>query len=311
MEGLAVDTRAARTVGNRQALALVQLAALMERTRGRPEIAVGLIDGPIALDHPDLARERIQVIPGDRSGGCKHSNNPACLHGTLVAGIVHGRRGSASPAICPECTLLIRPIFSDATVGDASSPRAKPLELASSIIELIDAGARIINISAALIDTNRKDERQVIEALDEAGRRGVIVVVAAGNQRFVGTSAFTRHPWVIPVAACDLHGRPLEYSNLGSSIGQRGLSAPGVGIVSLSPAGTSRAFGGTSAAAPLVSGGIALLWSEYPRISAAELRRVVTLASPSMRRAIVPPLFNAQGSYQRLLPTASRGKGVL
>ena len=38
---------------------------------------------------------------------------------------------------------------------------------------------------------------------------------------------------LIPVAACDLQGRPLNESNLGSSIGRRGLMAPGVAITSL------------------------------------------------------------------------------
>ena len=38
-------------------LDLVGLPALMASASGRPEIAVGLIDGPVALDHPDLAAE--------------------------------------------------------------------------------------------------------------------------------------------------------------------------------------------------------------------------------------------------------------
>ena len=34
-------------------LDLVGLSALMASVSGRPEIAIGLIDGPVALDHPD------------------------------------------------------------------------------------------------------------------------------------------------------------------------------------------------------------------------------------------------------------------
>jgi hypothetical protein len=37
-------------------LDLVNLTPLMERTSGRAEIKVGLIDGPVAMDHPDLAK---------------------------------------------------------------------------------------------------------------------------------------------------------------------------------------------------------------------------------------------------------------
>src|SRR5262249_14870264 len=44
-------------------LDLVKLTALMERTRGRPDIKVGLIDGPVVMNQPDLASDKIQEIP--------------------------------------------------------------------------------------------------------------------------------------------------------------------------------------------------------------------------------------------------------
>jgi hypothetical protein len=58
-------------------------------------------------------------------------------------------------------------------------------------------------------------------------------VAAAGNQGTLGSTAITRHLWVIPVVAYDLQGRPMDQSNLGSSIGRRGLGAPGDRITSL------------------------------------------------------------------------------
>ena len=60
-----------------------------------------------------------------------------------------------------------------------------------------------------------------------AAKRGVLVIVAAGNQGMLGSTAITRHPWALPVVAYDLHGRPTEHSNLGGSIGRRGIGAPG------------------------------------------------------------------------------------
>jgi hypothetical protein len=36
---------------------LVRLTPLLKRTCGIPEIKVGLIDGPVVLDHPDLRSE--------------------------------------------------------------------------------------------------------------------------------------------------------------------------------------------------------------------------------------------------------------
>jgi hypothetical protein len=84
----------------------------------------------------------------------------------------------------------------------------------------------MINLSAALTQPTSKGERELEEAMDQAARQGVIMVVAAGNQGTLGSSAITRYPWVNPAVACDLRGRPIGESNLGSSIGRRGLAAP-------------------------------------------------------------------------------------
>jgi subtilisin family serine protease len=79
---------------------LIRLTPLLERTIGKPEIKIGLIDGPVALNHPDLATENVREVPGEFAGGCALSNSAACRHGTFVAGILLGKRGSAAPAIC-------------------------------------------------------------------------------------------------------------------------------------------------------------------------------------------------------------------
>ena len=93
------------------ALDAVQLTPLMDRTSGRAAIKVGLIDGPVFLTHPDLAQKNIQEVPGKLRGTCSRVQSAACLHGTFVAGMLCARRGSVAPAICPGCTLLVRPIF--------------------------------------------------------------------------------------------------------------------------------------------------------------------------------------------------------
>jgi hypothetical protein len=110
-----------------------------------------------------------------------------------------------------------------------------------------------------------------------------------------------RHPWVIPVAGCDLQGRPLSQSNLGSSIGRRGILAPGDNITSLGPESKPVTFGGTSVAAPFVTGAVALLWSEFPVASAAELLLAVRGTRRPSRVAIVPPLLDGWSAHQRML----------
>jgi len=281
-------------------LDLVKLPALMERTSGSPELKIGLIDGPVATQHPDLAEEHLREIPGNSGGACTQADSSACLHGTFVAGILSAKRGTMAPAICPNCTLLVRRIFAETKAANGETPSATPEELVQAILDCIDAGARVLNISAALAQPSMKSERALGEALDHAAKRGVIVIVAAGNQGTIGSTAITCHPWVIPVVGYDLQGRPMNHSNLGSSIGRRGLGAPGDRVTSIGANGKPLTLGGTSAAAPFVSGTVALLWSEFPTATAAEVKVAATQSYTPRRTTVVPPLLDAWAAYQTM-----------
>ena len=166
-------------------LDLVKLTALMERTSGSPEVKIGLIDGPVVTQHPDLAGEHLREIPGNNGATCTQANSTACLHGTFVAGILSAKRNSPAPAICPNCTLLIRPIFAEKTTGSEQMPSATPQELAAAIIECIDAGARVINLSLALAQPSTKGE-QALGRGAQSGRQ-------AGRDRGRGGGQ-SRHP---------------------------------------------------------------------------------------------------------------------
>jgi subtilisin family serine protease len=284
-------------------LDLVGLTPLMERSTGRPETMIGLIDGPVVADHPGLATEMIRELPGRPSGRCARADSAACGHGTFVAGILSARRDSAAPAICPGCTLLVRPVFPERALGDGRIPGGTLGELAAAIGDCLDAGARVVNLSLALTEPSSRGERELDQALDQAMRRGVIVVTAAGNQGVLGSTAITRHPWVIPVVASDVRGRPVIGSNLGRSIGRRGLSAPGVSITSLGAVGEPVRSDGTSVAAPFVTGAIALLWSLFPAATAAQVKLAVIRGRGLRRSTLVPTLLDAWGAYQILART--------
>ncbi len=79
---------------------MVGLSGLMERTSGAREVQIGLIDGPVLTNHPDLAGDHLREIPGQSGGTCTHAMSFACSHGTFVAGILSAKRGSVAPAIC-------------------------------------------------------------------------------------------------------------------------------------------------------------------------------------------------------------------
>ena len=89
----------------------------MDGASGRPEVKIGLVDGPVAIRHADLASESLREMPGSSGAACAQANSFACVHGTFVAGISDGEAETPlAPAICPGCTLIIRPIFSEIDV---------------------------------------------------------------------------------------------------------------------------------------------------------------------------------------------------
>ncbi|MFG2918065.1 S8 family serine peptidase [Kitasatospora sp. NPDC048298] len=299
-------------------LDLVGLAPLMARSAGRPEVAVGLLDGLVAVGQPAFAGRRLRVLPGrpDATGGsaeagavCATAGDGPCVHGSFVAGVLSADRASPSPGICPDCTLLIRPVFAGHRVSPVAVPAGSPSplatsaeELAAAIVQAVDAGARVLNLSVAPERPSGNGHRELTAALDHAAARGALTVVAAGNQGRLGSSVLTRHPWTIPVVGYDGRRHPMDLSNLGGSIGARGVGAPGQAVVQLNPDERPLVLSGTSVAVPFVAGTLALLLSCFPRAAPAEVRAAVlrSAARTSVRRSVVPPLLDAWAAHESL-----------
>jgi subtilisin family serine protease len=278
-------------------LSVAGLRGLMAATEGSPAVAVGMIDGPVDLSHPDLQGTPAEGV-GTGQAACREAASEACHHGTFVAGILSARRGGPAPAICPGCTLLVRSIFCEAPLVSAC-PAVTPAELARAVAESVDAGARILNLSVGLSTTGLGSSPELRDAFDYAVQRGALIVAAAGNHGTVGPVPLLQHPAVLPVAACDLNGRLAGGSNVGVAVGRQGLLAPGSGVLSTAAGGGYTSMSGTSVAAPFVSGAAALLWSLHPGADAAQVR--AALLRPGVRRTtVVPPLMNASESRAAL-----------
>jgi subtilisin family serine protease len=281
------------------------LQPLMAVTGGSEEVVIGLIDGPVDAGHPGLKGARLQELASAPNHPCSLVGNAACRHGTFVAGMLCASRRFLPSAICPGCTLLVRPIFSASGNDAVTISSAEPEALASAMTDCIRAGTSILNLSISLADASRSADDSLLQALNYAASAGVLVVAAAGNDGTIYSSSITHHPWVIPVTACGQTGVPLVTSNLSRSLGTRGLLAPGDRITSLGLNGQPMTLSGTSFAVPFVAGSIALLWSAFPDASAAEVRMAI-VPQASRRAAIVPPMLDATAAYQRLAAIKGR-----
>ncbi|MBV6342101.1 S8 family serine peptidase, partial [Candidatus Magnetobacterium casense] len=161
-------------------LTLINIESLMTKTQGSADVTVGIIDGPVEVTHPDFGGVRIRSLSAGNSGLCRITDSVACMHGTFVAGIICARRGSVAPGICPGCDVVVRPIFREESPGYSGIVSSTPDELAVAIIDTVNAGARVINLSVGLTGVALNVHRSLQEAMDYAGRAGAIVVVAAG-----------------------------------------------------------------------------------------------------------------------------------
>ncbi len=281
-------------------LDLILIEALMQASRGALEVRIGIIDGPVEASVPALQTASIRVLGDPIAAACKATASLACAHGTFVAGILAAGREQEVPGLCPGCTFIIRPIFCEQVPGGDSCPVVSAVDLARAVVELVEAGARILNLSLGLSNTSIRAQPELHEAIDFARRRGVLVVVAAGNHGGIGHVPLFVHPWVLPVVACDARGRFQRSSNTGPAVGRTGLMAPGVDIPGISSTGDGIArMSGTSVAAPFVTGAAALLWSLYPALSVETLRTALLLPGRA-RRKIIPPLLDAEASSQAI-----------
>ncbi|MBO2465439.1 S8 family peptidase [Actinomadura violacea] len=283
-------TQAAEPSGtNARSLRLTGLDALMADGEGDPAVTVAVIDGPADGGHP--------ALPSTASS-CRSPTSPACLHGTFVLGMLAAPRGGGAPAICPGCTFVSRPVLCEPGPGHLC-PETTPAALAEAVEDCVAAGARVINISLGLATPILQRSPAFDAAIDHARDRGVVVITAAGNHGRIGPAPLMAHPWLVPVAACDTHGRPRSPSNLGIGIGRRGLLAPGLDIVSTAPRGEHARMSGTSVAAPFVTGTAALLWSLRPALPAVRIRAAL-LRPDAARRSIVPPRLDATAARHTL-----------
>jgi subtilisin family serine protease len=137
-------------------------------------------------------------------------------------------------------------------------------------------GARVINMSFA----GPADPR-LGEALDRASKRGIVLIAAAGN---AGPTSPPLHPAadrnVIAVTATDMEDRLYAGANRGNHIA---VAAPGVDVLVPAPGGGNYQFTtGTSVAAAHVSGVVALLIERNPKLTPADVRRILTRTAKSL-----------------------------
>ena len=255
------------------------------------DVVVAVIDTGIDYTHPDLIHNMWDgsgctiggISPVD---GCVHgydfystgsttdekdndpaSSSPTERHGTHVAGIIAAEMGNGI-----------------GTIGIA--PRAKIMALrvgsttlsSSAIVEAIDFaienGATVINASYSGPEASDFEREAMVRFENEGG----IFVAAAANygndiELVPAFPASYDLDSVIAVTATDSDDGLAWFSNYGAV--SVDLGAPGVDIYSTVPSGSYAFLSGTSMAAPLVTGTVALIRSARPDLQPNDIKAAI------------------------------------
>ena len=201
------------------------------------------------------------------------------FHGTHVAGIIAAERdnGLGVNGVANNVEIMVLRAVSQADEYDK--------DIAKAIRYAADNGATIINGSFGKYHSTNPE--WVWEAIKYAESKDVLFVNAAGNEG-IDTDFTQVYPQDQELAGEEISDNFLtvgalnfEYgANLLANFSHYGKSsvdvfAPGVAIYSTAPNNKYRNAGGTSMAAPATAGVAAVIRSQYPKLTAAQVKQVI------------------------------------
>lgn len=216
-------------------------------------LRVAIIDTGIDLTHPYLAdavEASASFIPGETA-------QDGHGHGTHVAGIIR--------QVAPGARLLVAKCLSNEGEGSDES-------LTAAIRWAVAQGAKVINASLGYDQEPTGPSAAALhQAIRDAVAAGVVFVASAGNEgheRLEINTVCWPARWQEPLAVAATwqivggrdHSGAAPFSSAGPEVD---VTAPGTWIVSTAPGGGWVDMSGTSMAAPVVAGVLALLAEDW------------------------------------------------
>lgn len=247
-----------------------------------------------------------------------------CDHGTHVAGIVAGRpitqashRYSGVSPAARVVPIQVFSLFSNPAdcrgvapcVLSYPSDQLRALEWVLKKHQLYRIASVNMSLGGGYFDHPCDTESALTETIERLRTKGVLTVIAAGNNAFYdGVSMPGCISSAITVAGTTKAGAiDVSYSNVAPFVD---VAAPGTAILSAVPGGIYQPKTGTSMAAPHVAGSLALLREEYPGASAAELEAKLKGGVPGVTDARTGTQV-ARLEVARTLPMAGNGMNAL
>ncbi len=243
--------------GSQWHLPMTQTPAAWDSARGAG-VTIAVLDGGVLASHSDLMAN---LLPGYNAWDGGTVTTDINNHGTAVAGVAAAVINNSLGVSGVAGGAKLLPV----RITDFSGT-AWYSSIVSGIIYAADRGVRVVNCSYVYLWGNA--------AVQSAGNylksKGGLLVVAAGNNGINENAAATAS--MISVSATDSSDRLAGWSSWGNMVS---VAAPGVGIWTTSSNGSYESASGTSFAAPVVAGLVALMMSANPSLSSSQIESLL------------------------------------
>lgn len=252
-------------------------------TKGNNEVVVAIVDNGFNLEHPEFKGKITTPY-----NVWTHSQNifphAEVDHGTHVAGtaIALADNGEGLCGIAPNCKFMPVQVADNKGVMTITS-------VLDGLLFALYQGADVINVSLGgsfrgldafpvekqkeLINNHFKEEERLWNEISRiAAKHRSTIVVAAGNDNVLaGIEALQRPNNIIVVSAVDKNNNAINKASFSNYGEYSKISAPGVDIFSSYGKDGYEVLQGTSMAAPIVTGAVALMKSINDTLTTKEI----------------------------------------
>lgn len=285
-------------------LKAIRLHEGWKTTKGSADVKVAVVDDGIEATHPMF---KGRIVDAYNVFTQNNSLSLGAGHGTHTAGLAAGsadyyNKGAAG--VAPNCKLIPIQVFDNGQC---------PLSaLVAGVMYAVHHDADVVNISIGPsfkglnqlpVDEQNQIAQQQFKNVEMlwarvcklAAKKNCILVFAAGNDDILSNiPPENRNESAIVVTAVDKNLYPTDFTNYGPC---SDISAPGKDIYSSYPRGDFKSFDGTSMAAPIVTGTIALMKSIKKDLTVTQARNVLYKTGADVF-GFIPPMVLVDKALQ-------------
>jgi len=293
----------------------INLEGAWDITMGDTSVVVAVIDDGFDLTHKEFKGTHIVNRYNVEQDNTRVYSSAEIIHGTHVAGLAlaNANNNSGGSGVAPNCS------FMPVQIGNGQ-PFFTMTDVVDGVLYALNHGADVINMSLGkaygeelqgrspseleqIINSSGKDEEKFWKELFKlADKKDAFIVLAGGNEDLlIGLDPMQRSDEVLKVVAVDEQYRKAGFSNYCKNCMGKNtyVSAPGVNIFSTVPGNQFKSMQGTSMAAPIVTGAIALMKSVNSSLKNKEIFKILRQSSKTLPDRSCPPFLQVDVAVKK------------